>query len=253
MDRLFLDANVLFSAAYRANSGLRQFWKLKNVALCSSHYALEEARINLAQDLQKRRLEKLTKAVELFDSIPHDLPRDVTLPGKDVPILVAPLAARATHLITGDVSGVTPSSCIFVLFYFYTFFGLIRQGHPMNVKDFRRIALSFEGAEESSHMGAPDFRVGGRIFATLASQHQGYGNLQLTLEQQAAFVEELPDVFLPIPGGWGRMGMTHIRLAAASEDVLRGALHAAWKLRLEKNARAKKGRPRHARRAKTKK
>lgn len=109
----------------------------------------------------------------------------------------------------------------------------------MNVDDFRRIALSFEGAEESSHMGQPDFRVDGRIFATLASAHQGYGNLQLTLEQQAAFVEELPEVFLPIAGGWGRMGMTHIRLAAAHEDVLQGALHTAWKLRVEKNAKSR--------------
>jgi hypothetical protein len=108
----------------------------------------------------------------------------------------------------------------------------------MNAKDFRRIALSFEGAEESSHMGQPDFRVGGRIFATLASEKQGYGNLMLTPEQQAAFVEEMPDVFLPIHGGWGRMGMTHIRLAAASEDVLEGALRTAWKLRVEKNAKA---------------
>ena len=107
----------------------------------------------------------------------------------------------------------------------------------MNVADFRRIALSFEGAEESSHMGNPDFRVGGRIFATLASAEQGYGNLMLTPEQQAAFVEELPEVFLPIRGGWGRMGATHIRLAAASEDALTGALHSAWKLRLEKNAK----------------
>jgi hypothetical protein len=106
----------------------------------------------------------------------------------------------------------------------------------MNVEDFRRIALSFDGAEEGSHMGSPDFRVGGRIFATLASQQQGYGNLKLTPEQQTAFVEELPEVFLPIPGGWGRMGMTHIRLAAANEDVLRGALHAAWKLRVEANS-----------------
>ena len=72
----------------------------------------------------------------------------------------------------------------------------------MNADDFRRIALSLEGAEESSHMGAPDFRVGGRIFATLASQRQGYGNLMLTPEQQAAFVEELPDLFLPVAGGW---------------------------------------------------
>src|SRR5579872_4580246 len=108
----------------------------------------------------------------------------------------------------------------------------------MDAEDFRRIALSLEGAEESSHMGAPDFRVGGRIFATLASQHQGYGNLMLTPEQQAAFVEELPDVFLPIAGGWGRMGMTHIRLVRATEDVLAGALHTAWKRRVEKNAKS---------------
>src|SRR3954471_4238785 len=107
----------------------------------------------------------------------------------------------------------------------------------MKVADFRRIALSFEGAEEGSHMGAADFRVGGRIFATLASEKQGYGNLMLSPEQQAEFVAELRGVFLPIAGGWGRMGMTHIRLAAANEDVLAGALRAAWKLRIEKNTR----------------
>ena len=105
----------------------------------------------------------------------------------------------------------------------------------MNAADFRRIALSLEGAEEGAHMGAADFRVGGRIFATLASQDQGYGNLMLTPEIQADFVEGAPEVFLPIRGGWGRMGMTHIRLAKAGEDVLAGALHAAWKLRVEKN------------------
>ena len=109
----------------------------------------------------------------------------------------------------------------------------------MTAKDFRRIALSLEGAEESSHMGAPDFRVGGHIFATLASERQGYGNLMLTPEQQAGFVEELPEVFLPIPGGWGRMGATHIQLAAATEDVLEGALRTAWKLRLEKNYKSR--------------
>jgi len=108
----------------------------------------------------------------------------------------------------------------------------------MDAEDFRRIALSLEGAEEGSHMGAPDFRVGGRIFATLASQRQGYGNLMLTPEQQAAFVEELPEVFVPIAGGWGRKGMTHIKLAAPTEDVLAGALRTAWKLRVEKNARS---------------
>jgi len=108
----------------------------------------------------------------------------------------------------------------------------------MTIDDFRRIALSLEGAEESSHMGQPDFRVDGRIFATLASAAQGYGNLMLTPEQQAEFVGELPKVFLPIHGGWGRMGMTHIRLAAASEDVLAGALRTAWQLRIEKNRKS---------------
>jgi hypothetical protein len=112
----------------------------------------------------------------------------------------------------------------------------------MKARDFRRIALSLEGAEEGSHMGAPDFRVGGRIFATLASEDKGYGNLMLTPELQAQFVEELPEVFLPIHGGWGRMGSTHIRLAKASQDVLTGALRTAWKLRVEKNTGTKKKR-----------
>ena len=112
----------------------------------------------------------------------------------------------------------------------------------MPAADFKRIALSLKGAAEGSHMGAVDFRVDGRIFATLASEAQGYGNLVLTPAEQKTFVEELPEVFLPIAGGWGRMGMTHIVLAKASEDVLRGALQTAWRLRVEKNARTKKSR-----------
>jgi hypothetical protein len=110
----------------------------------------------------------------------------------------------------------------------------------MTAADFRRIALSLPGAEEGAHMGAADFRVGGRIFATLASVKEGYGNLMLGPEQQADFVAEQPDVFLPIHGGWGRMGMTHIRLAEANEDVLAGALRVAWQLRLDKNQKAGK-------------
>jgi hypothetical protein len=107
----------------------------------------------------------------------------------------------------------------------------------MTAADFRRIALSLKDVEEGSHVGLPTFRVGGRRFASLAHQAEGYGNLQLTLEQQTAFVKEAPKIFLPIPGGWGRMGHTHIRLAAANEDVLNGALQTAWKLRVEQNAR----------------
>lgn len=116
----------------------------------------------------------------------------------------------------------------------------------LTAADFRRIALGLEGAEEGSHMGAVDFRVGGRIFATLASVTQGYGNLMLTPEQQADFIAEQPDVFLPIAGGWGRMGMTHIRLALADEEVLTGALQTAWRLRREKNAKGgRKAAPKH--------
>lgn len=109
----------------------------------------------------------------------------------------------------------------------------------MTPADFYRIALSLPGAQEGSHMGAIDFRVGGHIFATLASVAQGYGNLMLTPEVQGDFVRELPEVFLPIPGGWGRSGSTHICLANATEDVLAGALRTAWKIRMDKNASVK--------------
>ena len=107
----------------------------------------------------------------------------------------------------------------------------------MTPGDFRCICLIMEGAVEGAHIGAPDFRVGGRIFATLASQAQGYGNLMLNPELQAAFVAEAPELFLPVHGGWGRMGATHIRLAAANEEALTGAIYSAWKLRVEKNGR----------------
>lgn len=119
----------------------------------------------------------------------------------------------------------------------------------MTAADFRRIALGFDGAEEGSHMGATDFRVGGRIFATLASVKQGFGNLMLTPEIQAEFVDDAPDVFLPVAGGWGLMGATHVRLAKANRDMLTGALRTAWKLRVDKNAASKT--TRRARRART--
>ncbi len=102
MDRLFLDANVLFSAAYRADARLVQFWRLKDAILCSSHYALQEARINLAENAQRRRLVKLARRVRLFDAARRDLPGGLSLPEKDTPILLAAIEAQATHLITGD-------------------------------------------------------------------------------------------------------------------------------------------------------
>lgn len=113
--------------------------------------------------------------------------------------------------------------------------GQTTRGRRLTAADFRVIALSFDGAEQGSHMGAVDFRVGGRIFATLASVHEGYGNLMLTPDVQAEFVGERPDVFVPIAGGWGRMGATHVKLAAADRDLLEGALRVAWTLRVDKN------------------
>ena len=114
----------------------------------------------------------------------------------------------------------------------------------MTTKDFRRIALSFDGAEEGSHMASADFRVGGRIFCTLAAAKHGYGNLMLTPEQQQMFVQDLPEIFIPIAGGWGRNGATHVVLANVSEDVLEGALRVAYKRRVEANG--KTGKPKSA-------
>src|SRR6202011_1204206 len=95
---------------------------------------------------------------------------------------------------------------------------------PANVNLFRSLALSLPDAVESAHMGHPDFRLNNRIFATLSAQERGCGVLKLTLDQQAAFVAELPKVFEPVPGGWGRMGSTLVHLAAVDKDALRGAL-----------------------------
>jgi len=104
MDILFLDANVLFSAAYRNQSGLLQLWSLKTVKLITSLYAAEEARRNLKQDEQKERLESLLSKMSIT-ALEHNqqlIPPNITLPTKDQPILSAAIASQATHLITGD-------------------------------------------------------------------------------------------------------------------------------------------------------
>ena len=102
MDRLFLDANVLFSAAYRPRAGLLQFWRLKTVTLCSSRYALEEAKINLNEGAQKQRLDRLARTIQFFDATSRRHPESLLLPEKDWPILLAALESQATHLISGD-------------------------------------------------------------------------------------------------------------------------------------------------------
>jgi uncharacterized protein len=103
MDRLFLDANVLFSAAYRSEAGLLRLWQVKDAVLCTSHYASEEARINLIDDVQRQRLAKLLERIEFCDAPERELPHAISLPEKDVPIILAAIEARATHLLTGDV------------------------------------------------------------------------------------------------------------------------------------------------------
>jgi uncharacterized protein len=108
MDRLFLDANVLFSAAYRPGTRLLQIWKLKDVVLCSSRYALAEADVNLDDQNQRRRLSSLAEKLQFFEASQRELPRGISLPEKDVPILLAAIEARATHLLTGDVRDFGP-------------------------------------------------------------------------------------------------------------------------------------------------
>ena len=100
--------------------------------------------------------------------------------------------------------------------------------------DFRRIALSFPEAEEGAHMGHPDFRVGGRVFASLGKPDAGHGMVSLLPEQQADFMTLGPDVFRPAAGTWGAGGSTLVRLETVSEDLLETALAAAWARRAGK-------------------
>jgi hypothetical protein len=98
----------------------------------------------------------------------------------------------------------------------------------MTVDDFRRIALSFPETLESSHMGHPDFRVCGKIFATLALD-KDHGMAKLNREQQAWFLENAGETFFPAAGAWGERGATMIRLESADEKLVRRALNAAWR------------------------
>jgi len=101
VDRIFLDANVLFSAAYRPNAGLARLWQLDKVELVTSDYAAQEAMFNLTEKDQRVRLTKLLEKVRIITAV-APLPPGVQLPDKDQPILQAALQAQATHLLTGD-------------------------------------------------------------------------------------------------------------------------------------------------------
>lgn len=110
-DRVFLDANVLFSAAWREESGLVVLWKWSRraeVVLVTSSYAVEEARVNLPAGEKRNRLEMLLDGVEVTSGVSSELPEGIVLAEKDRPILAAAIATGATHLLTGDVAHFGP-------------------------------------------------------------------------------------------------------------------------------------------------
>lgn len=103
MDKIFLDANVLFSAAYLAHAGLHRLWQLEDVELITSEYAVEEARRNLSGETSRKRLRVLLQSVQVLTRIPQVVsPLEIKLPEKDQPIFLAARHAGATHLLTGD-------------------------------------------------------------------------------------------------------------------------------------------------------
>ena len=99
----------------------------------------------------------------------------------------------------------------------------------MTPNDFRKLALSLPEVVESAHMDHPDFRIKGKIFATLGYPAAGWGVVKLTPDQQLQFMQADPGVFLPVKGAWGRQGNTSIHLASATKESVRSALFAAWR------------------------
>jgi hypothetical protein len=101
----------------------------------------------------------------------------------------------------------------------------------VTANEFRRMALSLPDAIEAAHMGHPDFRVGGKIFATLGYPRRSFAMVALTPEQQELFVRTEPTTFAPVPGGWGRKGSTHVLLRTARKAAVREALSVAYQNR----------------------
>ena len=120
----------------------------------------------------------------------------------------------------------------------------------MTENAFRRIALGFEGAFESEHMGHPDFRAHGRIFATLLGDGK-HGMVALTPEQQRRFMDDYPDAFAPASGAWGRSGSTIVTLVKIDETALGEAMTLAWQNVVNKTRSARRPRTRSARRSQT--
>ena len=98
----------------------------------------------------------------------------------------------------------------------------------MTASDFRKLALSFPDVSESSHMSHPDFRVGGKIFATLGYPDGEHGMVILPPDEQQRLLRDQPKVFAPAKGAWGKQGSTTVALAAADKATVRSALEIAW-------------------------
>lgn len=101
---------------------------------------------------------------------------------------------------------------------------------PVTAREFRKMALSLPQTEAKSHMGHPDFRVAGKIFATLGYPDKDGGMVKVTPIEQGMFVESEPDAFHPCSGVWGRRGATNVKLSKVKKSTLRRALAAAWAL-----------------------
>ncbi len=99
----------------------------------------------------------------------------------------------------------------------------------MREQDFRAMAFSFPEVVEAEHMGHPDFRVAGKIFATLDAPEKGWGMLKLPPAVQKELVTTEPAVFVPAQGAWGRQGCTHVRLRTAKKGTVSGAFLMAWR------------------------
>jgi hypothetical protein len=105
----------------------------------------------------------------------------------------------------------------------------------MTANEFRQLALSLPETEERTHMDHPDFRVAGKIFATLGYPEKGWAMVKLTPLEQDMFAREQPAVFQPCSGAWGRRGATNLQLKLARKQVVRRALLGAWRLTAPKN------------------
>jgi hypothetical protein len=99
----------------------------------------------------------------------------------------------------------------------------------LTAKDFRRLALALPETTESAHMDHPDFRIRGKIFATLGYPAKGWGMVKLTPEQQHYFSKDYPDIFIPVKGAWGRRGATSVHLKMVRKETLQKAMSAAWR------------------------